>query len=468
MERHRTLVPALVPARLAALLLVGLLPVAACEADPAPEAPRTVALIGLTLIDGASDRAVPDAALVIQGDRVGAAGPAADVTRPEGAEVTDLGGRTVMPGIVNLHAHVGRAEGMAYSLDLYSRERVERDMNNYLYYGITHMVSLGNDQAPGHEFIADQRAGRAGGARLYTAGFGFSAPDGWLPDNPFLNRPATPDEARALVRQEVDKGVDLLKLWVDDGRGRLPQFSPEVSEAIIDEAAAHGRKVLVHLYALEVARDLTRRGVAGLAHSIRDHPLDEDFLALARDRGLFAIPALVGHGANLAYADGPDFLDDPGLAVLYADSVLEIMGSQAYQEELAASPNLEQNRRDFEVAMANARRLHEAGIPLGIGTDSGPPGRFQGLWEHREMELLVEAGIPPMEVIRAATLNGARFLEIQEDHGSLEPGKVADFLVLDGNPLDDIRNTRRIHQVWMDGRLVDRATLPRDTGAGGS
>ncbi len=452
-----------VPARLAAALL-GLFLIGACEPPSPPEAADTVALVGMTLIDGASAQAIPDAALVIQGDRVVGAGPRSDVSIPEGAEMLDLSGRTVMPGIVNLHAHVGRAEGMAYALELYSRERVERDLNNYLYYGITHMVSLGNDQAPGHAFIRDQRAGRAGGARLYTAGFGFSAPDGWLPDNPFLNRPATPEEAREMVRQEVEKGVDLIKLWVDDGRGRLPQFSPEVSEAIIDEAAAHGRKVLVHLYALEVARDLTRRGVAGLAHSVRDHPVDEEFLALAREQGLFAVPALVGHGANLAYADGADFLDDPGLPVLYADSVLQIMGSRAYQEELAAAPNLEQTRQDFAMAMANALRMFEAGIPLGIGTDSGPPGRFQGLWEHREMELLVEAGIPPMEVIRAATLNGARFLGIDDRFGSLEEGKVADLLVLDGNPLEDIRNTRRIHQVWLDGRLVDRAALPMDTG----
>lgn len=293
---------------------------------------------------------------------------------------------------------------------------------------------------------------------MYTAGFGFSPPDGWLLDNPFLNRPSNPDEARTMVQGEAAKGVDLIKLWVDDGRGRLPQFSPEVSGAIIEEAHAQGLQVLVHLYALEEAKELIRRGVDGLAHSIRDRPVDEEFLTLARERGIIALPALVGHGANLAYADGPDFLDDPALPLLFADSVLEIMGSREYQEGLASAPNLAQTRQDYAIAAANVLRMHEAGIPLGIGTDSGPPGRFQGLWEHREMELLVDAGISPMEAIRAATLNGARFLGIQDDYGSIEAGKVADLVILDADPLDDIRNSRRIHQVWMAGRPVDRGT----------
>lgn len=438
-----------------------------CDAPQDPASPAVIALTGVTLIDGMSDQPIPDAVIVMEEGRIVAAGPASDVSIPSGAEVEELPGKTVIPGLVCLHAHVGRAEGMAYSLDLYTRERVQRDLNAYLYYGVTHMVSLGNDQAPAHALIGEQREGRAGGARLYTAGFGFSAMDGWLPDNPFLNRPTTPDQARAMVREEAEKGVDLLKLWVDDGRGRLPQLAPEVYGAVLDEARAHDLKVLVHLYALDEAREVVRRGASGLAHSIRDHPVDEAFLELARERGIIALPALVGHAANLAYADGPDFLDDPGLPLLFADSVLEIMGSRTYQEGRAAAQNLAQNRQDYAMAAENALRLYQAGIPLGIGTDSGPPGRFQGLWEHREMELLVEAGIPPMEVIRAATLNGARFLDIQGQYGSVEAGKVADLLILDANPLDDIRNSRRIHQVWMDGRPVDRAALPLRTDGSG-
>jgi imidazolonepropionase-like amidohydrolase len=449
-------------ARLLVLMISFVAVLAACEPTPEPadvgEA-GWIALTGMTLIDGVSDASIADAVILLEGDRVVAAGPAAAVSLPADIEVISLPGKTVIPGIVNLHAHVGRAEGMAYRLDLYSRERVERDLHAYLHYGITHMVSLGNDQAPGHDVIADQRAGRdlgVQGARMYTAGFGFSAPDGWLPDNPFLNRPSTPDEARTMIQGEAAKGVDLIKLWVDDGRGRLPQFSPEVSGAIIEEAHAQGLKVLVHLYALEEAKELIRRGVDGLAHSIRDHLVDEEFLTLARDRGIIALPALVGHGANLAYADGPDFLDDPALPLLFPDTVLEIMGSREYQEGLADAPNLVQTRQDYAMAAANALRMHEAGIPLGIGTDSGPPGRFQGLWEHREMELLVEAGLSPLEAIRAATLNGARFLGIQDDFGSIEAGKVADLVILDADPLEDIRNSRRIHQVWMAGRPVDR------------
>ena len=138
---------------------------------------------------------------------------------------------------------------------------------------------------------------------------------------------------------------------------------------------------------------------------------------------------------------------------------METVGSKEYQERLANSPDIGRWRREYEIAANNAAKVAAAGIPIAVGTDSGGPGRFQGLWEHREMELLVKAGLTPIEAIQAATVNGAKFLGVEDRYGTLAPGKVADFIVLNANPLSDITNSRKIDAVWMNGKPVDRAAL---------
>ena len=265
--------------------------------------------------------------------------------------------------------------------------------------------------------------------------------------------------SRALVQQEAAKPVDVIKIWVDDRLGELPKITPELYGAIIDEAHKHDLKVLAHIYYLEDAKELIRRGLDALAHSVRDQEVDEEFLRLAKEAGITQITTLVGHSANVAYAEGPTFLDDPGLPLLFPASVLETVGSKEYQEMVAKNLGERSGRRAVETTMKNTARVSAAGIPIALGTDSSGAGRFQGLSEHREMELLVNAGLTPMQAIRAATINAAKFLGVEDRYGTLEPGKVADFILLDANPLDDITNSRKIEAVWMNGEPVNRAAL---------
>ncbi len=437
---------------------------AACQPAEAPETAITV-IEGATVIDGVSETVIEDAVIVIKGERIQSLGSRESLSGgvPDGARTIDATGKTIMPGIFNLHGHVGRTEGMERSPEFYNRQRIQRDANAYLYYGVTHMISLGMDWEPMTGFRADQRAGTAGGARLYTAGFGFSVKDGWIPDNPDLHRPTTPEEARQMVQEEVQKESDVIKIWVDDGRGTVPKVSPEISGAIIDEAHKNGLKVLAHVYYLEDAKELLRRGLDGLAHSVRDKEVDEEFLALAKQNDAIQITTLVGHSAVLVYVDGADFLDDPGLPLLFPAHVLETAASSEHQQRLSRNEAIQHLRREYQMALTNAAKIAAAGIPIGVGTDSGGPDRFQGLWEHREMELLVQAGLTPMQAIQAATINGARFLGVDDRYGSLGPERIADFIILNANPLDDIRNSRNIDSVWMNGNPVDRSALPVDT-----
>jgi len=163
---------------------------------------------------------------------------------------------------------------------------------------------------------------------------------------------------------------------------------------------------------------------------------------------------------TVTYADGnPPFLSDPGLPVLFPASLLQTFGGKEYQEQTAKSPTLAGTRKELETALKNTAKIAAAGIPVALGTDSGSPGRFPGLWEHFEMELLVRAGLTPMQAIQAATINGARILRLDTQYGSLEAGKVADLVILNADPLADITNSRRIDSVWMNGKQVDRSML---------
>ena len=427
------------------------------QTDPALE---ITVIEGATVIDGVSDTPIEDAVIVIAGDTIQSIGSRGSVEPPPGARTIDATGKTILPGIFNLHGHVAMSEGFDRRMDNYTRERVQRDANSYLYYGVTHSVSLGLDQEPMPGFQADQRAGLAGGARLYSAGLGFAAMDGWEPAGvEEINRPTTPEEARAMVQQELAKGSDVLKIWVDDRLGELPKITPELYGAIIDEAHRNNLKVLAHMFYLEDAKELMRRGVDALAHSVRDKEVDEEFLALAKETGITQVTTLIGHYGNLTFPQDTSYLDDPGVPLMIPADALETLRSEEYQNEMAAGPGMERSRGFYETALKNAAAVAAAGIPIAVGTDSSGASRVQGLWEHREMEHMVKAGLTPMQAIQAATVNGARMLGVEDKYGTLQPGKVADLIVLDANPLSDITNSRKIDAVWMNGKPVDRAAL---------
>jgi imidazolonepropionase-like amidohydrolase len=264
-----------------------------------------------------------------------------------------------------------------------------------------------------------------------------------------------------MVRQEIARKADAIKIWEDDSHGELPKFPPDLYGAIIDEAHRHGRKAFSHMFRLEDAKELMRRGLDVLAHSVRDTEVDDEFLRIAKAKHVTQVAGLVGHGADFVYSERPAFLDDPGLPKLYAKRLLALVGSDEYERKIAGNPALAVARRELAIAQKNVPKVAAAGIPIAIGTDAGAPGNFHGLWDHREMELLVKAGLTPMQALQAATINGARVLGMERGFGSLEVGKAADFIVLAADPRSDITNTRKIEAVWVGGQPVDRAALAK-------
>jgi imidazolonepropionase-like amidohydrolase len=421
-----------------------------------PMPAQVTALIHATLIDGSGKTPLRDSVVVIEGETIRAVGPAASVKLPPGTATVDLTGRFLMPGIINLHAHVGLTKGLIADASNHTRTNIESDLRRYAAYGVTTVLSLGHDNEQVLAVRDEQRQGKLSGARVFTAGTGFSIKSGYpLAIAPFVkglaHEVADPDEAAAYVDSLAKMRVDVIKMWVDDNRGQLPKLTPEIWRAAIRQAHRHGLKVFAHLWDLEDARGLVRDGLDVIAHSIRDREVDDDLLALMKKNKVAAVGTISRERSLFAYAAGPEWLTDPFFTKGVSGEVLREVTEGDFRKRQASATNLDAHRKAFEMDVRNLKRLSDAGVLIAFGTDSGQPGRFPGFFEHWEMELMVQAGLTPMQVIQSFSKNSADVLGAKS-LGMITPGKAADIVVLDRDPLADIRNTRSIHAVYLAGK----------------
>jgi imidazolonepropionase-like amidohydrolase len=418
--------------------------------------PRPVTILeGATVIDGVSAAPIRNAVVEIVGERIGRIGAAGSFAIPANATRVNLAGRTVMPGIINAHRHLFYGSPLADDPRNMRAGTIAQNARRLLYYGVTHVLSLGLDGPAMDDYRREQAAGRTVGTFVLTAGLGSSAKNGWQASKE-IHRPTTAEEGRAAVRAEVARHVDAIKFWLDDDHGKLPKLTPDIYGAIIDEAHKNHLPVYCHMFTLADAKALMRRGLDVFAHSVRDQEVDDEFIALARQHKVVQIPTLVGHAQNIMYAQRPAYLDDPGVAALYPRSLIEYLGGAEKQRKVADDPATPAARREFAIAEKNLRRIAAAGIPIAYGTDLGG---LYGPDDHRELALMVESGMTPMQTIQAATIGAAKLLRLDAAVGSLRPGKRADLIVLSADPLSDIRNTTKIEAVWVKGARVNREAL---------
>jgi imidazolonepropionase-like amidohydrolase len=267
----------------------------------------------------------------------------------------------------------------------------------------------------------------------------------------------TEAEARRDVDELAAKRPDMIKIWVDDRNGTVEKLRPALSHAIIEEAHKHGIRVMAHINALDDAKDLVRAGVDGFAHVVRDKDVDQELLDLLKEhRNVFFLETLWGE-RRVLYRGKPKWLEEPLLReTLATDEVNQLADSFASMPSDVA----ERARESGDRLLRNVAALHAAGVQLGLGTDTGgvSGGQYFGLASHVELELLTHAGFSPTEAIVAATRTTAEILALA-DAGTIAPGKSADFIVLDANPLDSIGNTRGISTVYLRGKEIDRPAL---------
>jgi imidazolonepropionase-like amidohydrolase len=416
---------------------------------------RQVVLKGARLIDGTGRPPIENSLVVIEGTEIIAIGKAGGASVPQNAVVQDMTGKTIMPAIINLHGHLGLSNNGADSAaGHYTEENVVKQLNKYLSYGVATVASFGQDEDLVFSIRADQRAGKIGGSRLFTAGRGFLEYTGKSNPNDHRYRPQNPDEARADVRELATHHPDYLKMWVDDGLGHGTKIKPEIYRAIIDEAHKQHIRAFAHEYYLADAKALLAAGLDGFAHSIRDQAVDNELITAMKARGVFLIPTLVRDETLFAYADNVKWIDDPFFQSGLEPGALVMIRSPQTVEKFRQDPDIAKYRAGLEMAKNNLKALSAAGVKIAFGTDSGIPTRFPGYLEHRELQLMVEAGLTPMQAIVAATGTNAEILGGAKQFGTLQAGRAAEFIVLDANPLDDIRNTERLSAVWREGKPV--------------
>lgn len=419
---------------------------------------QTTIYEGATLIRGDGTPAMEDSAFIVQNGTITRVGRAEDVKAPAGATRIDLTGKTVMPTLIDIHTHTGFQKGATYRPDNYGRQTIVEDLNRALHFGVSAVVSEGIDPGDAAFRIReDQAAGRLGGARLFTAGRGMGAPNAGPGADTYKGiayNITTGEEGRRAVRELAARKVDFIKIWVDDRNGRAPELSPPLYRAIIDEAHTRGIRVNAHVFYLVDAKGLVAAGIDGFTHLVRDKDMDDELIQAIVKRRVMIMPTLQNAERGRNTEPPPTlaaWLNGPARDAIGSDLVAKILAG--YSGRTAAQSSAARER--YAILQRSLAKLTAAGARIVLGGDTGLQDDPFGFAEHRELELMVEAGMTPMQALVAATSSGADYLRLRNT-GALTPGKRADFIVLDANPLEDITNTRRIVDVFVGGRRVDR------------
>jgi imidazolonepropionase-like amidohydrolase len=400
---------------------------------------QTTVLRNATVIDGTGAPARPSTSIVIERGRIVDMMPTAQEATLAGAVVVDLTGKFVVPGIINGHGHVGPPAR-------------DPQLRQYALYGVTTTTSMYFDQDDVQEFKAKQKAGDLRGARILTVMYRFMS-------EPFKpgSEMKTPEEARAKVDEIVGKGADFVKVWIDAQGGRYPKLTPEFTAAVMDQARKHGKIRMAHIVELADARRMVDQGVNILVHNVRDQEIPDDFIATLKARDVSVISTLAREEALFVFGDGPGFTDNPFFQKGLTPERLALLKTKV-REEQAGDPARPRWLGMFDTDKRNLKKLADAGIRFGFGTDSGGAlDRYfiQGWFEHRQMELMRDAGLTPMQIVQSFSKNNAEMLGIDRDFGTLARGKAADLLVLAKNPLDDITNMRALEAVYLDGKKFE-------------
>ncbi|MGE0158195.1 MAG: amidohydrolase family protein [Gemmatimonadales bacterium] len=454
-------------ARLLGTLTVAALCGACGGSDSSP-----AAAAGATFFEGArliigDGEVIENGGMLIEGDRIVAVGSRAAMSVLAGTRTIDLSGKTVIPALIDAHAHLGYEGYTAWGAESYTRENMIEDLERYAYYGFGAVFSAGSDPDDfALELQRAQRAGEFGGARfLFAAGM---APPGQGPNNQFLVHTqaigermgmtvvrgvASVEDARTAVAEVAAKGIPFIKIWVDDRGGSQTKLAPELYRAIISEARAHDIAVVVHQQSTADMPGLLDAGVTGFLHGRLGPTLDAALANRIHDAGAYLVPNL-----GLGELRRERVADDPFLQETVRADVVARLGQAFDAQQAGGGGGGGANEQAMRESMGH---LLDAHVDVVLGTDAGAvPDHFFGYTGHRELEIFERLGMSPAEAIIAATSRPAARLGL-DDMGTLAPGKRADFVVLDANPLDGIRNTRSISAVWLDGEEVDRAALAR-------
>jgi imidazolonepropionase-like amidohydrolase len=422
-----------------------------------------------TIIDGTGRPALMDGAILIEGDRIRDIGKRGAVRVPGGARRIDARGKWIIPGLIDAHVHFGQSGGLFTRPDIidlrqwrsyedeleWIKRRLPDTLARYVSSGITGVVDAGG---PMWNFEVRDIAARTKNApRVAVAGPLISS---WTPSvvdqrDPDIIQANSAEHARELVRRQATLKPDLIKIWwIRQPFDNLEQQSA-IFKAAIDESHAAGIRVAVHASELDTAKAALGIGADILVHSVSDLRVDNEFIRMLTARDVPYISTLLVDQKyrevltqQVVLSDIEQKLGDPEVIATWAE-LAKIPGSDVP----GGVPRFGQPE-NHPIAYDNLLLLEAAGARIVGGTDAGNVGTLHGPALHREFELMAEAGIRPTYIIVSATKNAAAVMGREKDTGTLERGKLADLVILDADPLADIRNTRRIHKVMKAGEFL--------------
>ncbi len=459
------------------------------EEPPEVENRRVKALVGGTVVhtnlkSPGAPKVLADATVLIEGERITAVGASASVKVPPGAQVIDVKGKYIIPGLVDGHIHFFQSGGLYTrpdGLDLRKRVPYAEELRwiranmsdlfrRYLRCGVTTVVDMGG---PMWNFEVRDRARKEKAApRVFVTGpliASYQPPQLDSEDLPII-RVTSVEQALALARKQIARKADLIKIWyvVSKKAALDPQAFFPVAKAVADEAHKHGLPVFIHATELATAKLAMRAGADVLVHSVVDKQIDEEFVRLARARKVIVIPTLWVFNSYAAVYTRQLKL----MTVEHLRGNPKVIGSLYQMHELADSElgprqhKLLAEMKPIEprpVLLENLRRMQKKGVTVALGTDAGNVGVLHGPAVYHDMAIMARAGLTPHQILVDATLHGARLVGKDKELGSVEPGKLADLVVLDADPLADIQNTTRVRWVLKGGHLFSPTQLVPNT-----
>jgi imidazolonepropionase-like amidohydrolase len=427
-------------------------------------------ILGPTLIDGTGGPTITNGAIVIEDGKIRDIGARGKVRIPSKVRTIDAKNKWVIPGLIDAHVHffqsadiytrpdvVDLRKWRSYQTELeWIRERLPVTFARYLACGITGVVDVGG---PMWNFEVRNLASKTKNApHVAVAGPLIStyAPPALQTSDPPIIKANSPDEARALVRRQLDSHPDLIKIWFIHRENENLDEQKAIVRAATEEAHANGIRVAVHAPQLVTAKAALEAGADILVHSVTDRRVDNDFVDIVKKRDvLYETTLVVEEGyrevlnQRVELSDIEKRLGDPQVIATWAElgkiPVGDIPGGLARRPDREPRP----------VAFDNLALLDAAGVRIVGATDAGNIGTLHGAALHREFELMVEAGMRPAEVIVSATKNAAAVMGRDKELGTLEKGKLADLVILDDDPQIDIKNTRKIYRVMKGGEFID-------------
>lgn len=411
----------------------------------------------VSLFDGTGGPKRAQADILIENGRIARVGPTGSFMAPAQAVVVNGSGKTAIPGIINLRALAGLVRSPTLDQEDFARSTILDHLRRYASYGVTTVATLG----PAGKALQSIRRGVDSGtvqhaARVLTplralrAGIPRTEPYPRL--QAAIETVRNPEKARGAVRRLARSGADFVEFW--DASGAVPmKFSIDLPREIVRQARHRGLQVAVVTSSVDAATELVRAGARIVAGSVCDREVDGAFVSLMRSRNAVYAPALFAQSAGFVYGDRVDWLDDRYLRRSLPSGVAGILRGSVLVRQ-ALDPDRALKRHRFDTAQGNLRELANSGVQIGFASGSGYPGSFEGYSEYREAVLMKRAGLSPSQILQAFSTVNARALGIDRHRGALLPGRVADIVLLNADPLVNIHNLRELHAVFIGGRLV--------------